>query len=171
MKKIFLAALIACSTPVFSDIWEIREITYTPDSLGSITVPAWINKKYFGREDDEKQYYYTGKLKDQKGITIFLLGAKTWDVIACEILIHETKLYTTVNDHSYLYRPEELARDIKAAEYRIELSGLRTYTSGSLFDFYRKKFPHLTMIVFPENYVSVWYLKQGQDGKALKVHY
>lgn len=170
MKKLFLAAIIVCSTPVFADIWEIKNIIYTPDSLEAITIPAWINKKYFGRDDEEKQYFYTGKLKDQKGMTVFLLGAKTWDVIACEILLHETKHYTETSKF-YLYRPEELARDIKAAEYRIELSGLRTYTSGPLFDYYKQKFPHLTMIVFTNTYVSVWYLKHGQDGKALKVNY
>jgi len=171
VKKFFIATLIICSTPVFGDIWEIKKIIYTPYTLESITIPSWINKKYFGREDEEKQFYYSGKLKDQKGTTIFLLGAKTWDVIACEILIHETKLYTDENNNSYLYRPEELARDIKAVEHRIELSGFRTYTSGSLFDYYKKKHPRLTMIIFTHSYVSVWHLKQGQDDKALNVNY
>jgi len=170
VKKIFLVILVAFSTPVFADIWETKNIIYTPDSLESITIPAWINKKYFIREDEEKQYFYTGTLKDQKGMTIFLLGAKTWDVIACEILLHETKHYTETSKF-YLYRPEELARDIQAAEYRIELSRIRNYTSGSLFDYYKKKYPQLTMIIFTDSYVSVWYLKHGQKGKSLKVNY
>ena len=170
MRNFFLAILVMCASPAFADLWEVHKIVYTPASLDSVMIPGSINKRYFGREGDEKQYYYTGQFKGHKGTVIFLLGSKTWDVIAASILLHETKHYTETSKF-YLYRPEELARDIQAAEYRIELSGLRTYTSGSLFDFYRKKFPHLTMIVFPENYVSVWYLKQGQDGKALKVHY
>jgi len=168
MRKIFLAILVICSSPVFGDIWDVKDIDYTPVSLGSVTIPAGINEEYFRRKGDEKQYFYTGQLRGQKGTVIFLLGAKTWDVIAASILIHETKVYIPGKGSFFLYRPEELARDIQSVEYRIQMSYIRRYTSGSLFDFYKKKFPGLTLIIFSDRYYSSWYPQPGQTAKPIK---
>ncbi len=172
MKKIFIIIiLLICVSPVFADIGDLHEVYYTPESLESAVIPGSINERFFGRKGEEKQYFYTGRLRGKKGKVIFLLGAMQWDVIEGSILIHETKLCTSENENSYIFRPVKLLSSVKASQYRVEMSMVREYKKGKLFDFYKKRVSGLKMIIFPADSVSVWYLIDKKPAKALRKNY